>query len=211
MITIKECKASEYIDNLKEINSFIQTKKKVENITNIDRLLNLIKIYFETVIYHQNHSSSKFLVKVKGKYYESVLNSYDENGKHLKLSITEVSEKFIAEIIEEIRKNITLEIFEKLITLINSILLNGQITLLHKLLLINSENISFPNEWDKLIRFLPEELADKSIQIRKNLIIKALKEPNKYEINENIEGVRTIFKPRLYKLYKTTYKSSNFK
>jgi len=185
MIIIKECKASDYIENNKEINSFIQAKKNIDTITNIERLLNLIKIYFETAIYYQNHSTSKFIIKIKGRYYKSVVSSYDEKGNKLEVSIIDISSKFISEIINEIRKNITLETFKRLIILLNAILQNGQITTTQRLSLIYNENISFPNEWNNLIRILPEEIAEKSIQIRKNLIIKALKEPTQYKNNED--------------------------
>ena len=186
MTSIKECKASKYIENLNEINSFIQAKKKIDTLTNAERLLNLIKIYFETVLYHQTHSPRKFHVKIKGRLYESVLNAFDENGNPIKLEITEISERFITEVIKEIKKNLTIKLFEKLILLLNSILVNGRILKIQKLLLINSENNSFPNEWDKLIRLIPEELATESLQIRKKIITEVLKAPSNYQNDEHL-------------------------
>ncbi len=186
MVTIKECKASKYIENLNEINSFLQVKKNIDTLTNTERLLSLIKIYFETVLYYQNNSPKKCIVKIKGNLYTTEINAFDENGNHITLDIIEISEKFITDIIKEIQKNINIELFEQLIIILNSILINGRISILQKIFVINSENISFPNEWDKLIRFLPEELAIESIKIRKDLIVKALKEPLKYQIEEHL-------------------------
>jgi len=186
MTQIKECKASKYIENLNEINSFIQAKKKIDTLDNTERLLNLIKIYFETILYHQTHSPSKFHVKIKGKIYESVLNAFDENGNPIKLEIKDISERFIIDVIKEIRKNLTVELFEKLIILLNSILVNRRVLKIHKLLLINSENNSFQNEWDKLIRLIPEKLATESLQIRKKIITEVLKAPSSYQNDEHL-------------------------
>lgn len=186
MTSIKECKAPKYIENLNEINSFIQAKKKIDTLNNTERLLSLIKIYFETILYHQTHSPSKFQVKIKGKLYESVLNAFDENGNPIKLEITDISERFIIDVIKEIRKNLTVELFEKLIILLNSILVNGRVLKIQKLFLINSENNSFLNEWDKLIRLIPEELATESLQIRKRIITEVLKAPSSYQNDEHL-------------------------
>ena len=175
MLTIKKCKASKYIENLNEINSFIQAKKKIATITNTERLISLIKLYFETVLYYQNHSNKKCTVQIKEKLYTTEINAFDKNGNPIVLDIIDISEQFIAEIIVEIKKTMNIELFEKLM-----ILLNTQILISQRLLIINSENTSFPSEWDKLIRLLPEELAIKSIKIRKDLILKVLSEPSKY-------------------------------
>ncbi len=187
MTSIKECKASQYIENLNEINSFFQAKKKIGTLTNTERLLSLIKIYFETVLYHKKYSSSKYFVKIKGKFYRAEINSFDENGNHIVLDIIDIAEKFITDIMKEIRKSINIELFKQLVILLNSILLNGRISILQKLSIINSENVSFPNEWDKLIRFIPEKLAIESLQIRKNIICKALKDPLEYQNKEHLE------------------------
>ena len=174
---IKECKASKYIENLNEINSFFQVKKKMDTITNVERLLNLIKTYFETVLYYQKYSTGRCTVKIKGILYTTNINAYDNNGNQIIQDIIDISENFITDIIKEIKKSITIEFFEQLVILLNSILVNGSISIQQKIFLINSENLSFPNEWDKLIRLIPEKLAQKSLQIRKDLIIKVLKNP----------------------------------
>ena len=188
MISIKECEASQYIENLNEINSFFQAKKKIGTLTNTERLLRLIKIYFETVLYHKKYSSSKYFVKIKGKLYRAEINSFDENGNHIILDIVDISEKFITDVIKEIRKSIHIELFEQLVILLNSILVNGRISMLQKLAIINGENVSFPNEWDKLIRVIPEKLAIESLQTRKSIICKTLKDPLQYQSEEHLEN-----------------------
>lgn len=95
MLTIKKCKASKYIENLNEINSFIQAKKQINTITNTERLISLIKIYFETVLYYQDHSNKKCTVQIKGKLYTTEINAFDKNGKPIILDIIDISEQFI--------------------------------------------------------------------------------------------------------------------
>ena len=187
LLTIKKCKASKYIENLNEINSFIQVKKQINTITNTERLISLIKIYFETVLYYQDHSSKKCTVQIKGKLYTTEINAFDKNGKPIILDIIDISDQFITNIVIEIKKTMNIELFKKLMILLNAILLNTQILVSQRLLIINSENISFPNEWDKLIRLLPEELAIDSIKIRKNLILRVLREPLKYQKKEYVD------------------------
>ncbi|NOR56786.1 MAG: hypothetical protein GQ531_11355 [Sulfurovum sp.] len=187
MLTIKKCKASKYIENLNEINSFLQAKKKITTITNTERLINLIKLYFETVLYYQDHSNKKCTVQIKGKLYTTEINAFDKDGNPIVLDILDISEQFITNIIIEIKKTMNIELFEELLVLLNAILLNTQIPTPQRLLIINSENTSFPNEWDKLIRLLPEELAINSLKIRKNLILKVLREPLEYQKEEYLD------------------------
>ncbi|PHS33663.1 MAG: hypothetical protein COA92_03925 [Sulfurovum sp.] len=168
MLTIKKCKASKYIQNLTEINSFFQAKKSVKTITHTERLINLIKIYFETVLYYQAHSTKKNTVKVKGQVIQHDINAFDKQGNPITLDIIDISEAFIREIIVEIRKTMNMELFKELTVLLNTVLLNTQITTRQRLGVMNSESIAFPNEWSDFIRLLPEELAINSLKIRLN-------------------------------------------
>ncbi len=181
---IKECKSSDFIKNLNEINSFFQAKKRHEILANSERLINLLKTYIETIIYYKKFSNEKFIVKISSSLYVAKINGVDNNGNNIELDILDIYEQFTTDIIKEIRKTISEQSFEKLVALINVILLNPNISIMNKLLLINSESISFQNEWDKFIRYIPESVATEAIDIRKKIILNTLKEPSKYQEKE---------------------------
>ncbi len=184
MQIIKECKSSDFIKNINEINSFFQAKKIHEILDDSERLINLLKTYIETIIYYKKFSNEKFIVEISNKLFVAKVDGVDNNGNNIELDILDIYEQFTTDIIKEIRKTISEQSFEKLVALINVILLNPNISIMHKLLLINSESISFQNEWDKFIRYIPESVAIEAISTRKKVILNTLKEPSKYQEKE---------------------------
>lgn len=186
MYRIKECNARDFMANLNEINSFFQAKKIYMNLNNTERLLNLIKVYFETVLFYQKNSHKKNIVKIKGTEYHVGINVIDNNGNKKEIDILDISEDLIKDICIEVKKFYTPELFESLLYLFNVILVNGSISLKHKIMLINSENLAFPNEWDKLVRKVSEKLGVDTFNIRKKIIIKSLETPTICVSSENI-------------------------
>ena len=195
---INKCKASKFIPNLGEISSYYNARKNVPLITNIPRLIGIIRIYFETLLYYKDNSPRKFIVNIKGRLYEAKINGHNEAGQPISLDLEDVSDKLIKDVIYDLTKIINLEIFDQAIQLLNSILLTINISVKHKISIINGENMVIENMWYTLVRQLPEKLALDTILIRKNIIFQIVKSPQKYfpdlsNIDQNISALHNAY------------------
>ena len=56
-----------------------------------------------------------------------------------------------------------------------------------KLKIIKVEHKNFSTIWDKLLRFIPESISLSSLNIRENLILETLKEPQEYYQEEYLQ------------------------
>ena len=201
---IKKCKASQFIPNLRELSSYYNARKKISVITNIPRLIGIIRIYFETLLYYKNNSPNKFLVKIKGKLFEAKINGHDEAGNPISFDLEDISEHLIKDVIHDLTKIINPEIFYQVIQLLNSALLTTTLSVKHKISIINGENKVLENRWYALVRQLPEKLSLDTIEIRKNIIFQLLKSPETHfpdltQIDQNINVLH-----KAYELYLKT-------
>jgi len=201
---IKKCKASQFIPNLSEIKSYYNARKKVSVIRDTVRLIGIIRIYFETLLYFKNNSPGKFLVKIKGKLFEAKINGHDETGNPISFGLEDISEQLIKDVIHDLTKTLNPTIFDQTIRLLNSIFLTPKIPTKHKISIINGENNVLKNRWYTLVRQLPEKLALDTVKIRKNTIFDLLKFPQKYlsdltQIDQNIAVLN-----KAYELYLKT-------
>jgi hypothetical protein len=195
---IKKCKAPKFIPNLGEISSYYNARKNVPLITNISRLIGIIRIYFETLLYYKDNSPRKFIVNIKGRLYEAKINAHNEAGQPISLDLEDISDQLIKDVIYDLTKIINLEIFDQAIQLLNSILLTTKISVKQKISIINGENTALENRWYTLVRQLPEKLALDTILIRKDIIFQILKSPQKHfpdltNIDQNISVLHNAY------------------
>ena len=184
--TICSCEASIYNENMLRLKKFIKNEQNFNN----NELINLIQIYCETLLFFKRNSSGPCNVKIKGKIYYSVF-IFKINGKINALDIVSSYEFFIDKIINQLSirlsENLNIQDFEKLITLTNSILETKDISHTEKLKIIKVEHKNFSTIWDKLLRFIPESISLSSLNIRENLILETLKEPQEYYQEEYLQ------------------------
>ena len=180
MYIINKCNPSSFIPNAQEIRNYFHARKQLSIISNTSRLINIIKIYFETLLFYQQHSSGKFYINIKGKLYKFQIEGHDEKGLPLVRDLTEIAEPLITNTISDIKKTINIHVFEQLIDLLNAILQTPRISTNHKIAIINSENKVFTQEWQTYVRSLPEEIAIQSLRIRKTFIFNILQSPKEY-------------------------------
>lgn len=88
---IKPCNGSQFISNMQEISDYFTARKRLSLITNTKRLINIIKVYFETLIFYLENSPNKFHVKIKQKLYEAKINGHTETGQHVSLDLEDIS------------------------------------------------------------------------------------------------------------------------
>jgi len=198
---IKACKASEFISNLQEISNYYSIRKKVPVITNTNRLINILSVYFKTLLYYLDNSPNKFLVKIKEKSYIVKINGHTETGSPTELDLEDISDQLIKNVICDLAKTINPTIFGDVAQLLNSILLTPNIAQKYKISVINGENNLPQGSWYTLVRQTPEKLAIETIEIRKDFIFRATEAPENHLFDqENKQGnISTIHKA--YELY----------
>jgi len=213
---IKKCKASQFIPNLRELSRYYNdARKKFTVITNIPRLINIIKIYFESLLYYQDNSPSQFFVKIKGKLYEVKINGHDKTGQPVSFDLKDISERLIADVIYDLTKTINPAIFDQTMRLLNSILLTPKISARHKISIINGENKILENSWYTLVRQLPEKLALDTIEIRKSIIFQLLKSPKTHspdlaQIDQNVDVLHKAYELYLKTALKVHISNNNY-
>lgn len=171
---IKPCKHHEFLKNIQEIQNFTEARATLPVIKNTEKLLNVIKIYFQTLLYYKKNSHSKYIVKIKETLFEIKMGGTNKEGTSLQLDLIEVAESLITSIIKEINKTLNDKSFTELLNLLNLIFLNSSISNDIKINIINSENKGLNDRFALLLPLLPEELALKTIKIRKKTLIHIL-------------------------------------
>ena len=109
---IRKCKAKDFIPNLQEINNYFQVRKQIDKITHTKRLLNIIKIYFETILFFKANSVTKNKVTIKGKLYHTEINGHDKKGNPIKLGINEISESIVKDVAQDLKKTLNTNSFD---------------------------------------------------------------------------------------------------
>lgn len=202
--TLKKCNPSHFISNMQEISDFYAVRKKVPIITNTERLVNIIRIFFETLLFYIENSPKKFIVNIKKKQYQAKINGHKSDGQEISLDLEDISEQLIKNVILDLAKTINPEIFCRLVKLLNSIILTSTISPDHKLSILNCENSLPEGKWYTLIRQLPEKIAIETIEIRITFIFKILKSPNKYIPNRKYRDENLLSLHNAYELYLKT-------
>lgn len=195
---IKPCGGSEFISNLQEISDYFAARKMIPVITNTNRLINIIKVYFETLIYYLENSPGKFHVNIKNKIYEAKINGHTETGQQFSLDLEDISGQLIENVIYDLAKTINPVIFAKVAQLLNAIILTPTISSKHIISILNGENKLPQGSWYTLLRQLPEKLALETIAIRKAFIFQIIESPEKYipdnlNRNENLSSLHSAF------------------
>lgn len=182
---LKKCNSSDFIPNIQELSNYIQARKNIPVITNTERLINILRVLFESLIYYNEHSTQKYFVKVNEKLYEVKIHGYSPDGKIAEFDLEEVATQLIENVIFDLSKTINAMVFVNLIKLLNTIICSESISAHHKISIINAESKLSQNRWFVLVRLLPEKLAIETVDIRVEKIFNMLASPIKYLPDED--------------------------
>lgn len=198
---IKPCKGSQFISNMQEISDYYAARKKISVITNTSRLINVIKVYFETLLFYLDNSPKKFYVNIKEKQYQAKINGHSVTGEPLSFDLADISEQLVENVIYDLAKTINPTIFGEVVKLLNSIILTQKIASKYIISILNGENKLPEGSWYTLVRQLPEKLATETIEIRKAFIFQVAENPKKYIPNSQNRSENLSSLHRAYELY----------
>ncbi len=190
---IKPSHPNRFIRNLQEFNSYLVTRKKVEVISNTERLLGLIKLYFETLLCYKKISIGNNQVIINKKIYLSEINGTDKSGKGIKLGFDQIGESLFTNIINDLNKTLNHESYYKYINICNDVFESRNINIDSKIQLLNAEGKSFGKQWQYLLFGVDENIALKAIELRKVLVFDILKQKPQVSQNENKELYKSIY------------------
>lgn len=204
---IKACKSNEFIPIIEELSSFTHARQSGQLINNVPKLVTLLKSYFTGLLYYIGNNKSLYVVEIDKKLFQVKFGGTDQNGHKIELNMLETSTSLLREIFEYLAEHIDLAHFEELTKITNAVLLHHDISLDIKISILNSENNHFKAKWHLLVRQMSYELAVDTIRIRKDFLLRGLKEyiieanfETKYEYQKNIESIY-----KLYEFYSKTY------
>lgn len=182
---IKPSKPNRFIVNMQEFNSYFVTRKKVKAITNTDRLLNLISLYFETLLRYRKINIGNNQVMINGRIFLAEINGVNKKGEEVKIGFDQIGENLITNILQDLKITLNTTSFLKYINICNEIIETKNIDISSKIDLLNAEGKSFGKQWQYLLFEIGEELALKSIELRKELVFTILKQKPNLLQNEN--------------------------
>jgi hypothetical protein len=188
---IYPCRERDFLNNINEINSFIFAKNKHQEINNSERLINLLRTYFSTLLFYRVNSKGKFIVQIKGKLFEVKFGGTNENGDNQILDIYEAKDSILKSIFKYLIPTINLQSFEKLQDCIISILETQSIAIIDKLFLLNEDEAIFSGINDSFFFNVNEIKAFEAVNNRITVIYDFLSQK---EYQAQIENIESIYK-----------------
>ncbi len=191
---IRPCKENKLIGNLNEINNYITIRKKVKVITNTDRLLNLIKLYFESLLCYKKNHKGNHHIRLNGKMYLFEINGFNEKGEEVKKGFDEIGESLIKDILKDLKITLNKDSLTKYLEICNEIIESYNIDITYKISLLNAEGKVFEKQWQYLLFEIEEEIAFNSIQKRKEFTLYILTNKTDFlkpdlELNEKLNSI----------------------
>ncbi len=174
MKQVKKCLPNEFMFNMNELQSYRQAKKNNLLINTSERLILILKRYYETLIFYQENSRGKNIVLVKGITYKIEISGHDSDGKQVELELPDICEQLLKDVLTDIDNNLGAADFYEAIKLLSRILVSSKVQEIHKIAILNSEHLVFGERWKHLVCHLPEEDALEVINARKNVVLRLI-------------------------------------
>lgn len=193
MRIIVPCLDKEFLNNANEINGYFQAKKKITVINNAPRIINLLNIYYKTLLYYFQNSKNKYEVKINNQLFQFKIFGTDEKGKEKEFDLAETASSLIKNIFFDLKNYIDISNFEKLQETIISILNTKQIPIEHKVLVLNHESESFVSGGDQLMYLISEEIARNAIFHKIEFVYNLIKKPDHQITIDNQDRIYEIY------------------
>ncbi|MEK0336728.1 MAG: hypothetical protein QQN41_04755 [Nitrosopumilus sp.] len=212
---IRKCNPTSVVANLNEIREYAQVHKENIHIRNIERLLEVIKRYYSTLLYYIDHSSDDNTLEINNRSYKLVISGHDETGKSVNKSLPEIGESLIRNVFQDLSKNINTKVFENLLSLLNEILSTPNIPFDQKLHIINHESEVSNNKWIDLIKTANPKIAKETLVLRREFILRflssnSLKSFGLLDSQENISSINKAYLAYTKAYLKTIINSNQF-
>ena len=197
---IRPCKTKHFLRNFEELNNFLSIP--IGEISKINRntLINIIRVYFESLLCYNRIHIGNHRVTINRETFIIESKGTDNGIKSIK-GFDELAEILLRKVIKALSINIDIRPFTDLILLCNEIIETTNISVDHKIHLLSNEGEMFGQQWQYLLFELEEDLAIKSIDRRKDFVIKILTNENKYlgkksspdEIEKKLDSLYTSY------------------
>lgn len=164
----------EFIENISEFRGYIDTKRKQVKL-NPDKLINLLYIYFRSVLLYPSPDMRQYVVTgPDGGLYQIEFPGHNNQGASILVSLAEMSNTLLAEVCSELMKSGHITHIARLIDLFTDAIATPNLEKYHKFNIINAENAVLNERFTDAIRMMLEKKAKKAIYIRKSLAFSEL-------------------------------------
>ena len=181
---ISACKKTIVLDNINNITGFIQNKQVLSEV-NSSSLINLLKVYFETLLYYKANSPAKFLIKINNETFEVKFNGKNAKGERICKDFIEAQDSLIDKVFKSLSEVINKESFENLQKCLISILGTDSIETIDKVMLLNGDNNLFHDTNERLFYNINETVALNSVNRRIEVLYECLiHEDNRIQVDD---------------------------
>lgn len=167
---LKPIQPLEFLANVRELMNYVSASKKVPVITNTSRLINILHVYFRTLLFYLSNRNDDNSIRVGSHDYKLEFDLTDSVGRTQLANFEDVGGNLIRMVFEDFSKTLSEASFANLLDVVSEILNTGEIPLSYKLSIIDLESKISPDNWRKLITTMPYGLATRSINERKVII-----------------------------------------
>lgn len=175
--------AKEFFENISEFRGYIENKGKNVKL-NPDKLINLLYIYFRSVLLYPSPDIREYRVNgPDGKLYQIEFPGHDNKGEKRIVSLAEMSNTLFAEVCSELLKSAHINHIVSLIKIFTAAITTPSLHKNHKFSIINAENTVLHEKFTDAIRMIPEKKAKEAIDVRKSLAFSELQSLDQVKVN----------------------------
>ncbi len=178
----------EFFENITEFRGYIVERKRQAKL-NPDKLVNLLYVYFRSVLLYPSPDMRKYyLTGPDGKYYVLEFPGHNKAGERRSISLGEMSNTLLAEVCSDLLKSAHIAHIISLVELFTKAIATPGLDKSHKFNIINAENMVLKERFTDAIRMMPEKKAKEALDIRKNLAFSELQALNRPEDKTDAEN-----------------------
>ena len=175
---LRECRPQDVSTNVKEIGGYLQVRSKVQVITNVSRLISVLRIYYETFLFYLRHAIDEKTINIDGVHYALTVSGHNKQGRAVSLPMSQMSEILLGYYFSDLGKTLNINSLNDLLILLNEILETKAIPLIEKLRILNHESKITARRWSEIIRMGNYNIAAKTLHIRQSILLYLLRLKN---------------------------------
>ena len=178
----------EFFEHITEFRGYIVERKRQVKL-NPDKLINLLYVYFRSVLLYPSPDMRKYsLTGPDGKYYMLEFPGHNKAGERRSISLGEMSNTLLAEVCSDLLKSAHIAHIIGLIELFTKAIATPSLDKSHKFNILNAENMVLKEKFTDAIRMMPEKKAKEALDIRRNLAFSELQALNRPEDKTDSEN-----------------------
>jgi hypothetical protein len=172
---LKKFNHNEFYENIKEFGGYIANREKIARF-NPDRLVNLLNVYFRSVLLNPSRDSCKYIfTDPSGRLVQIEFPGHTKDGEKRSISLGEMSYTLLSDVCTDLLKSGHTGHFINIVDLFTRAIATPSLEIQHKINILNAENTVLDEKFFDAIRELSEQKANDVLDVREQLVLSELR------------------------------------